>query len=95
MYSLLIPSNVKKCQKKAKGIKKHFVRKNVRYTDFLDVLRRTKNNTIARFNTFRSKNHIVNTVQLSKLCLSALDDKRYILKDGVHTLAHGHWRLGK
>ena len=29
----------------------------------------------------------------SKLCLSAFDDKRYFLPDGVPTLAHEHFRI--
>ena len=28
-----------------------------------------------------------------KICLSAYDDKRYILDDGITTLAHGHCKL--
>ena len=30
---------------------------------------------------------------MNKKCLSAYDDKRYILPDGVHTIAHGHFRI--
>eukprot|EP00965_Chrysotila_dentata_P044789 1488606-Pleurochrysis_carterae.AAC.1 len=30
-----------------------------------------------------------------KKALCAYDDKRYILEDGVQTLAYGHWRLNK
>jgi len=29
-------------------------------------------------------------MEINKSCLSAFDDKRYILDDGVHTLAYGH-----
>jgi len=34
-------------------------------------------------------------VEMSKLCLCAFDDKRYILDDGVRTLAYGHYSLRK
>ena len=33
------------------------------------------------------------TQEVNKLCLSAFDDKRYILPDGVSTLVHGHFRI--
>ena len=44
---------------------------------------------------FRSTNHVLQTVEMTKLCLCAFDDKRYILDDGVHTLAYGHYSLTK
>jgi hypothetical protein len=34
----------------------------------------------------------VYTLSSSKRGLCAFDDKRYLLPDGVHTLAHGHYR---
>jgi len=92
MYSLKAPG---KCHKKAKGIQKRFVSKHVRHEQFLNVLRKTTSNTKATFRTFRSTNHVLNTVELTKLCLSAFDDKRYILHDGVCTLAFGHRSLRK
>jgi len=92
MYSLKAPG---KCHKKAKGIQKHYVRKHVRHEQFLNVLRKTTAHTKATFRTFRSTNHVINTVELTKLCLSAFDDKRYILDDGVCTLAYGHKSLRK
>ena len=47
----------------------------------------------ATFRTITSQNHVVKTQEVNKLCLSAFDDKRYILFDGVSTLAHGHFRI--
>ena len=43
-------------------------------------------------NVFRSRRHDVYTEEVNKIALSANDDKRVILKDGIHTLAHGHFR---
>ena len=31
-------------------------------------------------------------MKINKVALSANDDKRIILEDGMHTLAYGHWR---
>jgi len=93
MYSLHVPAAPKKSFIKVKGVQKHYVRKNVRHNNFLDVLRNVERNTKCKFRTFRSTNHIVNTVEIAKLCLCAFDDKRYRLEDGVHTLAYGHYSL--
>jgi len=98
MYSLKAPG---KCHKKAKGIQNHFVSKHVRHEQFLNVLRKTTAHTKATFRTFRSTNHVQFGqfhgvyMELTKLCLSAFDDKRYILDDGVCTLAYGHRSLRK
>ena len=43
--------------------------------------------------TFRSEKHQIHTTALINTTLSPYDDKRYILKDGVHKVAHGRWRI--
>jgi len=95
MYSLYVPENPKKFFKKVKGVQKHYVRKNVQHENFLEVLRNVGFDTKCKFRSFRSMNHVVNTVEISKLCLCAFDDKRYLLEDGVHTKAYGHYSLRK
>ena len=89
MYSLDVPNEKKESKIRAKGIKKSYIKKHVRHQQFLDVLH-TKMPTQSRFRTFRSKNHTLQTVEINKTCLNAFDDKRYILQDGIHTLAYGH-----
>ena len=39
---------------------------------------------------FRSKFHEIHTVNIEKTTLSAYDDKRFILDDGITTLPYGH-----
>ena len=51
-----------------------------------------KMNTVAKFNTFKFTNHVLNTVEMTKLCLIAFDDKRFIPEDGTNTLPYGHYR---
>jgi len=87
MYSL---SSGNKSQQKVKGIKKHYVKKHVRHQNFFDVIRNPELTTDATFRLFKSKNDQVHIVEMNKVCLSAFDDKRYILADGVTTLAYGH-----
>ena len=43
-------------------------------------------------NNIVSKKHVTNTVNQTKIGLNALDTKRYILEDGVSTVAYGHYK---
>ncbi len=47
----------------------------------------------ATFSTIRAVDHQVATIEQTKVSLCAIDTKRYVLEDNVHTLAHGHWRI--
>ena len=42
-------------------------------------------------NVIRSHKHELYTEQINKVALSAEDDKRVIMEDGISTLAHGHY----
>ena len=37
-----------------------------------------------------SEKHSIGTYLLNKICLSCYDDKRFILDDGINSLAYGH-----
>ena len=50
----------------------------------------TKNEQLRKMNVIRSHLHDIYTEQINKVALSADDDKRLILEDGIHTLAYGH-----
>ena len=91
MYSLLV-SKKEKPKMTAKGIKRGFVSKHVRHGQFLNTLR-TKLATKANFLQFRSTNHVIKTLEVEKLCLAAFDNKRYLLDDGIRSLAYGHFRI--
>jgi len=68
------------------------VKKKVRHEQFLAVLKTLKS-TPSTFRTSQSKNHVLRTVEINKTCLNAFDDKRYILENGVGTLAYGHFMI--
>ena len=91
MYSLATADDTK-CFLKAKGVPKMYVKKNVRHEQYLHVLNHW-NVTKCKFRAFRSRNHNIVTVELSKICLSCIDDKRYLLHDAVHSLAYGHCKI--
>ncbi|XP_050062931.1 uncharacterized protein LOC126552279 [Aphis gossypii] len=44
-------------------------------------------------NFIQSNKHVVHSKTMNKLVLSANDDKRYIMNDGINTLAYGHYKL--
>ena len=44
-------------------------------------------------NVIKSHLHDVYTEEVNKVALSAQDDKRVIMEDGIHTSAYGHYRL--
>ena len=45
--------------------------------------------------SLRSTKHEVGTYDMNKISLSCYDDKRYILDDCIHTLAHGHYKINE
>ena len=90
MYSLSCDT---KSQKKVKGIQQRYVKKHVQHQSFVQILKNTSQTTTAKFRTFKSTNHVLNTIEMTKLCLSAMDDKRYVLDDGERTLDYGHHSL--
>ena len=49
----------------------------------------------ATMKSFRSYDHDIFTIDMTKTALNAFDDKRYIEDDGIHTLAYGHYLLDK
>ena len=69
---------------KAKGINK-----KLRNEEYVDVLFNKKG---VRHNMKRiqSKLHEIGTYDVFKISLSCFDDKRYVLDDGINTLAYFH-----
>ena len=41
----------------------------------------------------RSENHKIVVSRVHKVALSSYDDKRYLLNDGIHSLAYGHYKI--
>ncbi|GBN67380.1 hypothetical protein AVEN_149573-1 [Araneus ventricosus] len=73
----------------AKGVHKSVLKSRISHDDYKNCLldaQRTRNS----FKTIISSSHVLNTVQNTKISLCPFDDKRYVLHDGVSTLAVGH-----
>ena len=78
--------------KKCKGVKKSVVKKSITHEDYKKCLTDRKPQ-LRKMNVIRSHKHDVFTEEVNKVALSANDDKRYILEDGINTLALGHYRI--
>ena len=78
--------------KKCKGVKKSVVKKSITHEDYKTCLT-TGNEQLRKQNIIRSYKHEVYTEEVNKVALSANDDKRYILEDGIDTLALGHYKI--
>ena len=85
MYSILLPNGKPKFT--AKGVSRRYILKHLLHKDYLRTLKETEA-TIATFSTLRSQKQQIKTIGLTKKCLSAFDDKHYILNDGITTLAY-------
>ena len=90
MYSILLPGDASK--NAAKGIKKAYVKKNLRHANFRDCLF-LEETTRASFYSILSKKQKLQTVPQDKVALCPYDDKRYLMPNGYDTLAYGHWRI--
>ena len=84
MYSLITLDEKEKIR--AKGLSKKL---GLRYSEFYDVLFSKK---IVRHNMKRiqAKKHKSGTYDICKISLSCFDDKRYLLDDGINSLAYFH-----
>ena len=78
--------------KKCKGVKKSVVERSITHEDYKTCMF-TGKKQLRKMNIIRSYDHEVYTEEVNKVALSAEDDKRYILGDGIHTLAWGHYKI--
>lgn len=87
MYSIKRVDN--KDIRKAKGVKKCVVKKELRHEQYKEVLFDKK--TLRHgMNMLRSEKHQIYGLRVNKVSLSPFDSKRWIADDGVNTLAYGH-----
>jgi hypothetical protein len=93
MYSCQIGTEEKQT---AKGIQKGFVRKHITHADYKRCLtsdQRSDQQQYASFSKFNTRRQQVTTDQINKVGLCAFDNKRFMLDDGVSSLAYGHHRI--
>ena len=77
--------------KKCKGTAKNTVKRKIRYDDYNKALE--TNEVIHRsFNSIRSKNHKIYSINTTKVSLNSYENKRY-WTTSVHSLAYGHYKI--
>jgi len=90
LYSLTVQG--KNDEKKvAKGVKMCVIKKELHFNDYKSTLL-NQTQTERKMNFIKSTKHNVNTIQVNKICLSAFDNKRYLLDDGISSYAYGHFQ---
>ena len=80
-------------EKKAKGVKKNFIKKNISFNDYYNCLIERVNPKYRKMNLIRSHLHEIYSETVNKVALCADDDKRVIRADGISALAYGHHML--
>ena len=90
MYSIF-KADEKKNIKKAKGVKRNVVQKQIMHEQYKETLF-GKKQLWHGMNILQSEKHEIYGVHLNKVSLSAFDSKRWITDDGIHTDAYGYNR---
>ena len=88
LYRMLEGEEEKKCN----GVKKSLMNKDIAHEDYKKCLF-TGKEQLRKMNVIGSHKHDVYTEEVNKTVLSSNDDKRHILKDGIHTLALEHYKI--
>ena len=89
---------------KAAGVKKHVAQRDLKHAVFRAAVKEipfnleTEDGDVRESldypvtqHTFRSYNHNIKTIRQTRTGVSAYDDKRWIMDDGILTRAHGHY----
>ena len=73
---------------KCKGITRGYL-KRIPFEDYKRCLDRVDDNYVEQYRIL-TKDHVIRTVQMNRRSFSSLDDKRFIMSCGLHSLAFGH-----
>ena len=89
MYSIMKADE--KTIKKAKGVKKSIVKKQIKHEQYKETLFGTQQ-LWHGMNILRSEDHEIYGMHVNKISLSPFDSKRWIADDGINTNAYGYTR---
>ena len=88
LYSIKYESGIKQS---AEGVQK-CVNKALHHDLFNDVLS-SRGNIRKNVTQIQSQQHQLLVTQINKIVMSAFNDKRFILEDGIQSFAYGHYSL--
>lgn len=94
-YSYKIGIDSSKEEIRAKGVRGHVVKNHMTFEDHRRCLFEGMDSVVNRHPniSIRSFSHQLTTIRTNKITYNNYDDKRVVLEDKVHTLAHGHYSL--
>ena len=78
---------------KAKGVLFKVVKKEFHHERYNKTLFDPKHEDKVTFCTIRSDKHSIYTLEVTKVGLFPMDDKKWIASNGITMLAHGDYRL--
>ena len=78
--------------KKAKGVKKSVVKKQIMHEQYKETLFDTEQLWHGR-NILRSEGHEIYGMHVNKISLSPFHSKRWIADDGIHTKGNGYTNM--
>ena len=82
---------VEKVEKKAKGVPKNKVKRDLDVKDYESTLHNRTSKEV-NFNAIRSKNHQLYSINQTKVGLTSYDNKRYWTNDTV-SVPYGHYSI--
>ena len=88
MYSVKVG---KKNIRKAKGVKKNMIEKEITHEHYKEALFERKK-FMHKMKILRSEGHEMYGMCMNKISISPFDTKRWISDDGIQTQAYGHFR---
>ena len=77
-----------KCEKKLKGLKKSVFEETMNFQHYLECIWKIMD-VYREINLIRNYKHEIFSETVSKKALTAFDDQRYIMSDGINALPYG------
>ena len=90
LYSILYDETSNK--KTAKGLQKTILTKLINHEHYREVILNQKLYS-SSMKRIQSKDHNLQTIELTKLIFQPFDDKRFILNDGINSIPFGHYSI--
>ena len=88
IYSIELDDDSEK--KTAKGIVSIVIKNHLKHAQYKHILD-TGERMTSSMKMIRSSDHNIYTVNVTKISLSAFDDKRFIQDDGISSYVYGHY----
>lgn len=92
LYSYILADD-KTGEKKCKGGSKSVVKRSITHQDYVKTVKKMSSFLNVEMHLIKSINQQLYYQTITKLCLSNLELKRYVLPNGIDTLAFGHVKI--